>query len=330
MMPGMSGSELLRAMRDDAELRAIPVVMLTAQAGASSRVESLELGADDYLTKPFNEGELLARVGNLIVARQQQRELAQLNQRLEARIEEQLADLVRGGELRRFLPAAVADRVMSGELGAADAFERRKITVLCVEVVGLAELTEELEPEDLSATLNEFLRETAAVALAHGGTVNRLTTEGAMVLFGAPQDMTAEDQAMGAVRTALELRRRVGELAAVWRRRGISGGLSLRAGIHTGFCTVGAFGSDVLRNYTAVGAPVTMAMLFQDDAASGTVVCGLTTRALLEDRVSVVERGARAMRGMSRPVESFEIVENTTAVPPTPLPRLRDVSFIPR
>ena len=237
---------------------------------------------------------------------------------------------VRGGELQRFLPRAVAERVLAGELGGKDEFTRRKITVLCAEITGLAELTEELEPEELSATMNEFLRETAAVAAAHGGTVNRLMTDGVMILFGAPQEMALSEQAVHAVQTATELRHRVRELAAVWRRRGISGALSVRAGIHTGFCTVGVFGSELLRTYTAIGTPVTMAMLLQDDAAPGSIVCGLPTRALL-DGVHVVDRGARPLRGMNRPVESFELVDE---VPVTaehvPLPRLRDFSFIPR
>ena len=330
MMPNMSGRDLLRAIRDDEILRATPVVFLTARAGTDARIESLEAGADDYLTKPFNEGELLARVRNLLQARAQERELEDLNRRLELRIEEQVAELVRGGELQRFLPRAVAERVLAGELGGKDEFTRRKITVLCAEITGLAELTEELEPEELSATMNEFLRETAAVAAAHGGTVNRLMTDGVMILFGAPQEMALSEQAVHAVQTATELRHRVRELAAVWRRRGISGALSVRAGIHTGFCTVGVFGSELLRTYTAIGTPVTMAMLLQDDAAPGSIVCGLPTRALL-DGVHVVDRGARPLRGMNRPVESFELVDE---VPVTaehvPLPRLRDFSFIPR
>jgi class 3 adenylate cyclase len=306
------------------------VLFLTARAGTEARIESLEAGADDYLTKPFNEGELLARVRNLIRARAQEREVEALNRRLEARVEEQLAELVRGGELRRFLPQAVAERLMAGELAGADDLSRRKITVLCAEVAGLAELTEELEPEELAATMNEFLRETAAVAATEGGTVNRLTTDGVMILFGAPQEMAVADQAVHAARTALALRQRVRALAAVWRRRGISGALSVRAGIHTGFCTVGVFGSELLRSYTAVGTPVTMAMLLQEDALPGSIVCGLPTQAVLDTTVRTTERGARPLRGMSRPLESFEIVDDETEGSPAVLPRLRDFAFMPR
>ena len=62
MMPGLDGFELLRAIRSDARFKTIPMILLSARAGEESRVEGLEAGADDYLTKPFGARELLARV----------------------------------------------------------------------------------------------------------------------------------------------------------------------------------------------------------------------------------------------------------------------------
>jgi PAS domain S-box-containing protein len=63
MMPEVDGVELLRALRADARTRELPVILLSARAGEEARVEGLEAGADDYLVKPFNASELLARVG---------------------------------------------------------------------------------------------------------------------------------------------------------------------------------------------------------------------------------------------------------------------------
>jgi len=66
MMPGMDGEDLCRRIKGDPDLEFVPVVLLTAKASAQSRVQGLELGADDYLTKPFNKAELRARIANLI------------------------------------------------------------------------------------------------------------------------------------------------------------------------------------------------------------------------------------------------------------------------
>ena len=63
MMPGLDGFALLRALRADPHLRAVPVVLLSARAGEEARVEGLNAGADDYLVKPFSARELIARVG---------------------------------------------------------------------------------------------------------------------------------------------------------------------------------------------------------------------------------------------------------------------------
>jgi two-component system, OmpR family, response regulator RegX3 len=66
MLPGESGLSFLRRLRADRDLKALPVLMLTARAAEAERVEGLESGADDYLTKPFSAAELVARVRALL------------------------------------------------------------------------------------------------------------------------------------------------------------------------------------------------------------------------------------------------------------------------
>lgn len=310
MMPNMSGRDFLQELRNDEELRSIPVIFLTARAGSEARIDSLDAGADDYLTKPFHEGELLARVRNLIRAREQERELAELNRRLEVRVEEQMAELVRSGELRRFLPPALAEYVERRDdaaVGEGLGVERRKITVLRADIGGLAEATEALEPEELSSMVNDCLRELTSIAVACDGTVQVSGATELMVIFGAPGEMEVADQAGGAAIAALTMQARMDQLQREWRRRGLARRLSFQAALNVGYCTVGVYGSELYRSYTAVGAPVTVAGLLAGRAEPGQILATLGIHALLDDRVESVERGTVSLEPISRPVEVFEL-----------------------
>jgi class 3 adenylate cyclase len=222
------------------------------------------------------------------------------------------------------------EQVLAGTLNVGEQFERRKITVMAAELVGVAELTEQLEPEEFSVTLNELLRELTAAVLESGGTMDRLTNSGLLVLFGAPQAMEVPEQAMAAVRTALAVRRRVQDLAASARRRGASGELTVRVGINTGFCTVGAFGGDLQRRYTAVGHPVTVAERLQESAAEGKVLCTTTTYSLVASRVRAATVAPVTLRGSGRPMDCHEILALTSEQTSSPLPRLPEPAFVPK
>lgn len=309
MMPNMSGRGLLTAVRADPEIERTPVIFLTARVGTEARVSSLEAGADDYLTKPFHEGELLARIRNLIRAREQERALAELNHRLEARVEEQMAELLRSGDLRRFISPSVAESILRGDLADRETFERRKVTVLEAELTGLEEALEGLEPEEVSEVVNDCVRELSSVAIARGGTVEAGTGHGFMILFGAPEAVEPHEHAWRAVETALGLRDRINDLVSHWRRKGVPGGIDIRQGVSTGYCTVGAFGGEILRSYGAVGTPVTIARELRGEAGPGEILLAGATLSLVEAKVSTAPRGAYELKGVARPVEVHEVLD---------------------
>ena len=93
MMPNMDGNAFCKAIKSDADLNHIPFVLMTARATNDIKIEGYEMGADDYIAKPFNARELLARVSNLLLLRENQKELKSLNKNLELKVAEQL-DLI--------------------------------------------------------------------------------------------------------------------------------------------------------------------------------------------------------------------------------------------
>ena len=203
-----------------------------------------------------------------------------------------MAELVRTGELARFLPQQVAEGLLGGQLHAEGSFERRRITVLFADMVGFTDLSESLEPEELAEVLNGYLREMTAAVIAHGGSLDNFIGDGVMAVFGAPQELPESEQAWAAVEAAMEMRERCHALAASLRERGIPADPEIRVGLNTAHCTVGVFGSDVMRAYKAVGFGVNVAARLQTAAEPGSILCGFRTYALVKERVTAEERGA--------------------------------------
>jgi class 3 adenylate cyclase len=130
-----------------------------------------------------------------------------------------------------------------------------------------------------------------------------------MAVFGAPERVEERDQAWSAVRAAIAMRDRAREVAARVRERGIPADVGIRVGVNAGHCTVGVFGSDVLRAYKVVGFAVNIAARLQTEAAPGTILCGYRTYALVRDRVQAVQREPLTIKGAARPVEAWEILD---------------------
>jgi adenylate cyclase len=316
VMPHMNGYQVLEQLKADPDLRHTPVVMVTSVDDIESAVRCIELGADDYLSKPIdpvllgariNAGLTKKRLHDLEVEHFEQ--VTRLNRQLEARVEEQMAELVRTGELRRFLPHQVAEGLLAGQLSPSEGFERRRLTLLFADMVGFTDLSDTLDPEELSEVLNEYLREMTAVAVAHGGKLDNYIGDGLMVLFGAPNRAEESDQAWAALQAAFGMIARADELTAAVRARGIPADLKVRVGVNTGHCTVGVFGSDLMRAYKAVGFAVNVAARLQSEAEPGTVVAGFRTYALVKDRVRAKPLDPLHLKGAARPVEAWEILE---------------------
>ena len=314
VMPETDGYTVLERLKADVDLRHIPVVMVTSMDDVASAVRCIELGADDYLSKPVDPTLLGARINAGLMKkrlrdleRDHLEQVAQLNRQLEARVDEQMAELVRTGELKRFLPPQVAEGLLAGELSSTDGIERRRVTLLFADMVGFTDLSDSLEAEELSDVLNEYLREMSAVAVSHRGTLVSYIGDALMVIFGAPTHDEEPVQAWSAIRAAFEMQARAQELAARIRDRGIPADLRVRVGVNTGTCTVGMYGSDVLRSYTAIGFAVNVAARLQVAAEPGTVVAGFRTYALVKDRVEAEALEPLLLKGASRPVEAWRI-----------------------
>ena len=307
-MPDMDGHEVCRRLRADASTRALPVLMITA-AGDREKVSALESGADDFVAKPFDPGELLARVRSLVRIKRSQDtiqaqadRLADLNQTLEARVREQVDEIERLGRLRRFLSPAVADLLVSAEGEPLLENHRAEIAVVCANLRGFAQLSERAEPEEAMRVLGEWHEGIGRLVHRFGATVASLEADRLLAFLNDP--LPCESPAWRAAALALAMRQRADALATRWRRRGHD--LQFAAGVSLGFATLGGMGFEGRWEYGPVGPVVHQATELAGEAGPGEVLMSLRARAAA-DRLVTAEQTRELVRDGLGPAPAFAV-----------------------
>ena len=287
MMPRMSGYDLLNAIRADPTLRSIPVVFLTARAGTDARVESLEAGADDYLAKPFDEHELLARVGNLIRARAQERELVQLQKE----------------KISRFLPSYLTEMILAGDHEEFLNGHRTNITVVFIDLRGFTEFAESAAPEDLMAVLREYQSQMGAIVSEYGATLERFSGDALMVFLNDP--LPIPNHVEQGVKMAIAMRHRVVELCRDWNKRGI--GLGAGIGIATGYATLGVVGFEDRKDYAAIGPVTNLAARLCSKADHGQILVSERVWQSVNNDFRGKHIGDLTLKGFHRPIATYNL-----------------------
>jgi adenylate cyclase len=312
VMPVVDGFEVCRRLRSDPATQALPVVMITASA-REDRVRGLEAGADDFLTKPIDRAELIARVGSLLriksyydTVQAQAEELADWNLTLERRVDEQVDELQRLGRLRRFLSPHLADLIVSAEGEALLEGHRRLIAVMCCRLPGFEALVEAAAPEDILTVLGEYHETLGEVIFEYEGTVGPLLDDRLTVYFNDP--LPVDNPAGQAVRMALALRSHMEAVTAAWGKRGLS--LDFARGLDLGYATLGTIGFSAKRDYVAVGSVVHIASGLCDLAQGGQILITPRVQAAAAGQVDSSSLGEHSIGGLLRPLAVLEVLKN--------------------
>ena len=233
--------------------------------------------------------------------------LRELNGGLERRVAEQVELLVRAGRLRRYLAPQVVERILASEEDPSALRERRPVTVMFCDLKGFTQMVERTDPETLANVLARYFDEVADIAFRHGGTIDKFIGDAVMVFFGAPEQTGEADQARRCVAMALEIQRRIAELADDFIARGAGGPLTLRIGIGSGTAVVGSFGARHRADFTAVGAPVNRAARVEPLAPPGGVLIDQETHDLVAGAFALSAHGEVTLKGFARPVQLFRV-----------------------
>src|SRR5690242_93074 len=284
-MPEMDGFQVLDQVRGDLALRDVPVVVTSSLEGLDNVVRCIELGAEDYLTKPVNPVLLRARIG------------ASLEKK---RLRDQQKALV-----RRFAAPEVAHDLQQG--GFALGGKRIRASVMFSDIRGFTTLAESQPPEETIELLNTYYTLMFDAIAGHGGIVSHMAGDGLMAIFGAP--LPLPDHCDAAVRAAIEMIEMMG-LFNIERRNAGKPEIRIGIGIASGEMVAGYTGTNDRATYTCIGDTVNLASRLEahTKVAGRVILIDAATRAALRGNLEVDALGPITFRGKAQPSEVFSVI----------------------
>lgn len=290
-MPVMDGYQVCHQIKTDPATADIPVLMLTAWADPEYRVKGLELGAEDYLAKPFEHRELLARIQTRLRTKQEADRLRAVQKTIRETFE-------------RYVPLHVVEQLLADPSQVALGGAQQVVTVLFADLRGYTTLAETLRPEQLVGVLNGHLTVAAQAVLAFDGTISQYAGDLVMAIFNAP--LPQPDHTLRAAQAALRLCQ---EMATYHASMPAELRMEFGIGIASGEAVVGNIGAKEFLHYTAIGDTVNLAQRLEEIAAGGEILLNERARQLLENTIARVEpRGITSIRGRSESAAVYALL----------------------
>ncbi len=292
MMPVMDGFAVCRALREREATRLVPVVVMTALQGVDNRVKVLEHGADDVLTKPVDERELVARIqGALARKREMDHRLGEVT-----RVRDHFA---------KFVPDAVKRLVAANPDAPELAKQERDVSVLFVDISGYSRLAERVAPAELNALVERYFGSFLDRITDAGGDINETSGDGFMAVF---QEGDPVAHTVRAVNAALMLL----ALTEALNQKELDNPLAIHIGINSGPALVGSTRFEGRRGtrwtFTASGMVTTLAARLAVTAGAGEILAGPETVRRLGGRYRLERVGRERLKNLTELIEVHRII----------------------
>jgi DNA-binding response OmpR family regulator len=292
MMPVMDGFTACRILKGNDETRLIPIVIMTALDGIEDRIKGIEAGADDFLTKPVNPRELIARIQTAL--------------KLKHAVDKKLGDLAKiRDHFAKFVPEVVRRLVAANPDAPELAKQEQDVSVLFVDISGYTKLADRLRPAVLNALIERYFSTFLDHIHAAGGDINETAGDGFMAIFQAAEPRA---HAVTALDSALAL------LGAtdLLNRDNTRHPLSIHIGVNSGVALVGSTRFEGVRGarwtFTASGPVTNLAARLAAAAQMGQVLAGPETVRRVGDCFRLQRLGRESLKNIVEPVEIHGVI----------------------
>ena len=294
---GMRTVLIVPLLQDDSAIGVICLYKLEVSPFSTDEIELVQTFAEQAVIAIENTQQLYA-------LEERTREVQALNTSLEQRVQDQVGEIERMGRLKRFLPAAVANTVVSRGSEKLLNSHRALLGVLFCDIRGFTAFCETAEPEETIEVLQTYHEEMGKLINDHGAGVDHRMGDGIMVLFNDP--LPCDDPAGDAVRLAIDMRQRMVEICKKWKRLGHR--LGFGVGVSLGYATVGMVGYEGRYDYTASGTAVNLAARLCDRAEDGEILLSPRAYTAVEDDYKCEATGEVNLKGIRAPVEVYRLL----------------------
>ena len=214
-------------------------------------------------------------------------------------------------KLSKYLSPQIYESIFSGEKDVTLGSSRKKLTIFFSDIVNFTGTTDQMESEDLTQLLNQYLNEMTKIALQYGATVDKYIGDAIMIFFGDPGTQGVSKDAQLCVEMAIAMQKRITELHGEWQSSGFTKPFNIRVGIHTGYCTVGNFGTESRMDYTIVGSAVNLASRIESNAEAESTFISEDTYLLVRDHFNCLPAATITPKGLKQAIQLYRVQINT-------------------
>ena len=298
-LPEMNTESLLKQIKQDEKLRAIPVIIVSSNRDTDRVIRCIEAGAEDYLLTPFNQALLQARI-NAGVERKRWHDKEQLY-RVELEKNQHFIRKVFG----RYLSDEIVENLLQNPEGLDLGGSQRKVSILMADIRGFTSIAEQLPPQRVVRLLNNYLGRQSEIIMQHHGTVDEFIGDAILAIFGAP--VSREDDSDRALQCALEMQATMAEINQRNRDENLPE-ISMGISINTGSVVAGNIGSDKRAKYGVVGHTVNQVARIEEYCKPGDILISEST---LDDCHSLLCIGNSQIihaRGILRDITVYQLI----------------------